>query len=221
MKNAKALILCCLMIITFTSCDEEKVEGKIEEYPGLSLAVAQFQNTDFYRKSTLDKYVYKFEQGSLEKHSNKNLLIVPVDNSLSMGRAENITEVYSVSVFDENMNYEKSIEISNLSAISLQENAGDFTGGVNIQIPDGLNDSDHTLTVNFQNGVFTDFSVDGSASTDGRVECCGCSTRGVMYCTGKKFEDAEGNIEEIFGCYLGFLPCLAYRAADCVISECS
>lgn len=202
-----------------TSCNDESTSDSVKS-PQLLFAIEEFQNTNFYLSSTLDDYNYKFDQGTIENYSNRTILILPVDNSLSASRLENTSELYVISVFDENMNYEKSVEISNLSTSSLMQVRQEYSGDVAIKIPNDQFRSDYTLKISFEDGVFKSYFLEESSNNNGRVECCGCSDRGVLYCTGRKFQDNEGTVEEILGCYGGFLGCLAYRLIDCTIQEC-
>lgn len=220
------LIVVILNGLIITSCqDDLTLEKSLRQE-----LISEFDASIF--SSHLDRY-FQWQYDRIEfgeDNSINQTLFIPVklkEENSSNARVHSYKEHYVIPIFNAD---NKIIGVSSVSGNNLLSGANDYTGKIIQQVFDLSLKEPLSIAITFQRGKV--IKVDGTsnlqgptlanltsaARTTGESKGCG-SYRDVLYCTGKKFENAQCCFEEA-ACYIAFIYCYFQRQADCWINGC-
>lgn len=215
MKFLKPILLTFSVIFFFTSCSNEEAS--------LTLKSNHFNFTTT-QLNIVSKLGFNpdFESGFEQENNDITLAIIPcylTSNSISQSsRTTGSTrEDYLISIDNEIDQTAILIEADGTSSV-LDTNFDNYTGTIKQTIVQD-SDQEFAIEIDFKNGIVTAMRSNDLEKIDQSKD--GCKTyRDVLVCTGEKFEKNCCGVEEILGCYGGFLFCYIYRQVDCFLDNC-
>lgn len=153
---------------------------------------------------------------NLEFDESLQALMINATPRSNNGRTSEFNESIIIPYFDKDNNF---LGVTSFSGNNIANSGTDYTGIVFQQFYNPETNEVYSIELEFEKGSIVNLIKDEVENNDNaRIEKCR-DTRDALNCAGSKFEDAECCFEEA-ACYFAFIPCLAYRIADCIINGC-
>jgi len=203
-----------LLVLTLVvSCNDQEVDNQPSNNES-NHYLEILETTAFFEESNFSLDLDNVKEYTFSHNIHTALISSKLRNATGRNSQP---ESYIAPIFDEHNEFLYALYLVNNSNQSLNiDSAINFSGEVAITLFDEEEAFNQILTI--ENGIVIDIEQEDAFSS-GRIECCGCSVRGVSYCVGDKFENPSGIAEEVT-CYLGFSFCLIARYIDCAYQEC-